>query len=235
MSVPTLSGMKLTKLSWILPVQDIISNLAVGLQILCFQSSLSFKSITYMDPCFVSEFVTTYLGHIFLKIDSGTVGERNVLCAPRRSNIHPEPFSSCRVNLITWFLFYLNFFLQGQTCTFISNTGANSVPKCWPEFWCGELELGINYLRLFHVGTVLPTTVAPQCRLGADSIPARLGSGVGSIKTRLNSNLCLCVLGMKIEAGVSPPMQADSLAKSSRDCGWLNRLVAPPSAVWSLI
>lgn len=114
MSVPTLSRMKLTKLSWILPVQGVISNLAVGLQILCFQSSLSFKSITYMDPCFVSEFVTTYLGHIFLKIDSGTVGEINVLCAPRRSNIHPEPFSSCRVNLITWFLFYLNFFCRDR-------------------------------------------------------------------------------------------------------------------------
>lgn len=142
---------------------------------------------------------------------------------------------SCFNHMIFILFYFIYIFLLRQTCTFISNTGDNWVPKCWPEFWCVELEPGINYRRLFHVGAVLLNTVAPQCRLGADSTPARLGSGAGSIKTRLNSNLRLCVSGMKTEAGVLPRMQAAALAKSSRDCGWLKRLVAPPSAVGSLI
>lgn len=63
MPFPTLTRIKLAKFSKIVLVQEKISNLGAGLYILLrLQSSPSFKDIPNTDYCFVTYFVTTYLG-----------------------------------------------------------------------------------------------------------------------------------------------------------------------------
>lgn len=118
--------------------------------------------------------------------------------------------------------FHLLMFLSSVTDLhfFIPNTGANFVPKCWPEFWCGELETGVNNRCLFHVGAA----VVLQCRLSVDSTPSPLLGGVGHEAGCVKH--AWTVISAHVhhrwdEAGVSPRMQTDTLAESSTECIWL--------------
>lgn len=90
---------------------------------------------------------------------------------------------------------YLFIFLLGQTCKFVSNTGDNSVPKCWPEsdvaYWILVLITGASFM-------FAPFCPPPSPHSADSALTSHLlGWDLERhpLKHTWNSNLCLCGLG----------------------------------------